>query len=64
MAKIVIYAGATNAVLNKTIYIMDNFTEIDRIQTTDKTVAEDIYNICEKRNINEVHLYGPKLVME
>lgn len=63
MAKRLIYTGANDFIFNKTIYVMDNLTALEKISTTERTAVQDICNICERKNIEEIHLYGPVFMM-
>ena len=64
MAKTLIYTGANDFIVNKVIYIMENYSALAKYITTDKTAARDIAELCAKEDIDIVHLHGPIIMMQ
>lgn len=63
MAKTLIYTGANDFIVNKVIYIMENYTALEKHTTTDRTAAKDIAELCAKEDIDTIHLHGPAVMM-
>lgn len=64
MAKTLIYTGANDFIVNKIIYIMEDYTALEKHTTTDRTVVTDIVNLCNQQSIDVIHLHGPVAIMK